>query len=552
MSDDTLDIEKWKKVLAYLGDELAGHVLASCDPLGDTALTPPQTEVAKLLVQAFSGSQLGAWNALRRWDDIAGVLCRYDNGLDGSLAAYMHYVSGGRRPNSTPGDDLEGALCQWAVDVYPLFLIGGIGDDAQHHMFGLLYGHPLRSAALTAMFRPDEPLMALFPQAAFEGIDPTELHVLSSYVTWTNASGGTVQFSGIPQSILLRSTGAPQPGKSTLAAYLDSVRETLATARSLAEGKTTRVTATVGCYSMSLAEDVPEIRLADGRFRRKTPMDHALIQERQAETVVLEIQMDLQRAEAPLTDLSSWSGDNMSAERLQMGEEFQQLLQDRIDRARMAVLLSSGNYEVLTVGQASVSLPIPVTLSGGYSSSPLAWPVAPFQTQSRPLTANDAEHIGEWDGLLEEFPQGMRIGCQRLLAAVNERSSPFDGFIDAVIAWENLFGTNQETTFRVCAAIAWLLEPMDAGLRTSLFKEASDLYGARSNLVHGAVLSPKHQITPSKAQWYRDRSVHIAMDAFRAVLRSDELRQASESSVRGKMLLLNGAMGGPLGGSGFA
>lgn len=280
-------------------------------------------------------------------------------------------------------------------------------------------------------------------------------------------------------------------------------------------------------------------------------MDHALIQESQAETVVLEIQMDLQRAEGPVTDQSAWSGVNMSAERLQLGEEFQQLLQDRIDRARMAVLLASGNGEVLTVGQSFVSLPIPVTLSGGYGRSPLAWPVAPFQTQSRPLTVNDVERIGEWDGLLEEFPRVLRIGCQRLLAAVNERFSPFDGFIDAVIAWENLFGTKQETTFKVCAAIAWLLEPMDVGLRTSLFKEASDLYQARSDLVNGAVLAPKNQITPSKAQLYRDRSVHIAMDALRAVLKSDELRQAPDSGARGKMLLLNGAMGGPRGGSGF-
>lgn len=389
--------------------------------------------------------------------------------------------------------------------------------------------------------------MALFPQADFEASNPAELYDLSSYVRWSDGSGGTVNFSGILESILLRSTGALQQGEASLAAYIDSVRDTLAAARCLAEGKKTRVAATVGCYSMSFADNLLEIRLAGGRFRRKTPMDHALMNESQAETVVLEIGMDLQLVEGPITDQSAWFRPNASAEPNEPGDQFWQLLQDRISRARMAVLLASSNDEVLTVGQSFVSLPLPVTLNGGYNKSPLAWPVAPFQTRSRTLTVNDVEPIGAWDALLEEFPGVLRIGFQRLLAAVNERVDPYDGFIDAVITWENLFGTTPETTFKVCAAIAWLLEPVDEGQRAKLFSEARTLYSARSHLVHGSVLPPKKEITRIKAQIYRDKAVDIAMAALRAVLRSDELRQAPTSTARGEMLLLGSGMSGSRG-----
>jgi hypothetical protein len=47
------------------------------------------------------------------------------------------------------------------------------------------------------------------------------------------------------------------------------------------------------------------------------------------------------------------------------------------------------------------------------------------------------------------------------------------------------FGAPGEARLRVGAAVAWLLEGNAAEARTRLFKEVFDIYGARSNVVHG-------------------------------------------------------------------
>lgn len=168
--------------------------------------------------------------------------------------------------------------------------------------------------------------------------------------------------------------------------------------------------------------------------------------------------------------------------------------------------------------------------------SPLAWPIAPFQ--SRQLVADDAEGVREWDQILSQLPTGMRTGVQRLLSAVSERFNPHDGFIDAVIVWENLFGAAGETRLRVCGALAWVLHPDDAEARASFFSGAQKLYDDRSVLVHG---NDKKRFTITEATERRNKSVHIAIGATRAVMRSDQLRGAKDSIERGRLVVINGA-----------
>jgi hypothetical protein len=67
------------------------------------------------------------------------------------------------------------------------------------------------------------------------------------------------------------------------------------------------------------------------------------------------------------------------------------------------------------------------------------------------------------------------------------RSEPDDILVDAVIAWENLFGSNQETVLRVTSALAWLIEPDSPAERSTLQSRLKKLYTLRSNVVHGNV-----------------------------------------------------------------
>jgi Apea-like HEPN len=90
------------------------------------------------------------------------------------------------------------------------------------------------------------------------------------------------------------------------------------------------------------------------------------------------------------------------------------------------------------------------------------------------------------DALAPYAVANIRIAVERTLAAATERVHASDVLIDAVIAWENLVGISSETTFRVTAALSWLLARDDFRKRTDLSRELKRLYERRSKVVHGA------------------------------------------------------------------
>lgn len=79
----------------------------------------------------------------------------------------------------------------------------------------------------------------------------------------------------------------------------------------------------------------------------------------------------------------------------------------------------------------------------------------------------------------------VQLAIDRFLLAATERTTAADALVDAVVSLEALFGAPGEARLRVGAAVAWLLEGNAAEARTRLFKEVFDIYGARSNVVHG-------------------------------------------------------------------
>jgi Apea-like HEPN len=109
---------------------------------------------------------------------------------------------------------------------------------------------------------------------------------------------------------------------------------------------------------------------------------------------------------------------------------------------------------------------------------------------------------------------------------------PMDVFIDAVIAWESLFGTTEgEPTFRVTTCLAALLED-DPARRVELKSQLGKIYALRSKVVHGS--------GDLKASEYpRCQALEVAIRAVRNLLadRNDLLR-ISDTAVRSATLLL--------------
>lgn len=125
-----------------------------------------------------------------------------------------------------------------------------------------------------------------------------------------------------------------------------------------------------------------------------------------------------------------------------------------------------------------------------------------------------------------------QIAIRRLILAVLERNDATDSFVDAVIAWENLFGGKTETVVRVCMSMTRLLEK-DAKKRDTLHKELKEIYGARSDIVHGNKEIPIKDICV-----FRDKAISYGIQAFRILISERASLIQLPASKRGEAILL--------------
>jgi hypothetical protein len=96
--------------------------------------------------------------------------------------------------------------------------------------------------------------------------------------------------------------------------------------------------------------------------------------------------------------------------------------------------------------------------------------------------------LEEWSRAIDvAHTSSVEVAARRLVSASAQRTDRADALIDAVIVWENIVGTTQETTFRVTASLAKALEP-DRTKRRAMRKALGDVYAVRSRVVHGAAV----------------------------------------------------------------
>ncbi len=130
--------------------------------------------------------------------------------------------------------------------------------------------------------------------------------------------------------------------------------------------------------------------------------------------------------------------------------------------------------------------------------------------------ANEAE-INRWKywyGLLVRTDTAhAAVGLDRIVKAIVHRKDAVDVLIDAVVCWENLFGSEGgELVLRISTAMAKILSD-DEQERRSLQKEIKDLYAKRSRIVHGG-----EPPSSEDAQELSDRVLQITRDMLRKLL----------------------------------
>jgi hypothetical protein len=159
-----------------------------------------------------------------------------------------------------------------------------------------------------------------------------------------------------------------------------------------------------------------------------------------------------------------------------------------------------------------------VVAAAGMSYTGSLRTVSPFRPPSIQVNESQAVALTEWsERLTAHYDPSIEVAVRRTLRAIGERLYEDDALIDAVVAWENLFGHGgtTEVVFRVTLALAELMEH-DPKKRAQLRKELTKIYGLRSRVLHGDALGPKDDVAKSK-----ERAIEVAVEAIARLFRDE-------------------------------
>jgi hypothetical protein len=285
----------------------------------------------------------------------------------------------------------------------------------------------------------------------------------------------------------------------------------------------------VGLDGVTLAEGAPLV-LPDGRLRRASATDRELFRGSGSVQTVYETtypsriysvrEHKFDGDEDPFFELSKYEARIQAAYRT---------FSHSLDLLRLSLLLASPR-DTPWLAREAARYVAHLTSPGGS----LSWDRSSAGMASFELSAKDYARVLEWLSVVAlKHSPSLDIGMRRLLSAATARSDPIDGFVDAVICWESLFGVQTETSFRVTASIAKLLEPKSLQKPNDLHKELKALYEKRSRLVHGGPEPTQEEVTK-----LRERAVDIAAACLRALYREREDLITLPSDARGARILL--------------
>lgn len=166
------------------------------------------------------------------------------------------------------------------------------------------------------------------------------------------------------------------------------------------------------------------------------------------------------------------------------------------------------------------------------SSRVFPW-VNPYPIKDK-LTNEEISSIEEFAGVVAGHEYKKIIISFRRLASAVMRTDITDGFIDLVVIWENLFGTNSgEVKFRIALSISKLLGDTETE-RQRIFTQVSELYKHRSNIVHGS----RHYSWREVGSFW-EQSLALTIKVLKKLFLERPELLANNSDTRSKKLGLN-------------
>lgn len=466
------------------------------------------------------------------WHSLSGYISSHDT----SLVNLLRKNAGGsvELPQLTQ-DDVVDALADIAKDIWPMFMIRPKSDYGPRPFWmgsaAHAYGHPNFHRAIEAVLA-DESLKKLFPFEPTEtnssGDPKMDLSLNTASFVVTSLGSWTMQLAGLAPGLI----GATalrclmMDGKLSMSLMMARLSTVVDEVRRLADGQDVDLCTLVGFTGVDIP--VGKIDLGEMHLRSATDADRGvfLADANQLTTVlectypcriyaVLENKFD---DEDPFAGMSKYDSRTSEAARSFVR---------KVDLTRFSLLLASGSHEPWLLKETARYIANPIH-PGGHSS----WDTTPIGLPSHSIGVDKFSHVSDWHRrVISKHQNSLDIGMRRLLLA-GTRSDPIDAFVDAVVAWENMFGARTETTFRVTASIAKILAK-EVGARKTLLDELKKIYTKRSSLVHGGA-EPKIQ----EVWALRNRAMEVATECFRTVYRDRPDLLELTSDARGALLAL--------------
>jgi Apea-like HEPN len=381
------------------------------------------------------------------------------------------------------------------------------------------------------------------PEKASDELDVDSIKDLQTIIVWSDGSSEGMTPLTLCAAILndvfryLWSWRDDPSLDDTLKRLPDSIE----LARNLAKKRTVKIPAVVSIHNIGLVRG-RTIQIGHAILRKPIRYDRfrlvALALAQDANALVLRLETDFSAVHIRATSRdANRDEDQQKTQHLietighKSMERQIRRLQDEVNRVCLAIVLASSPGKILSPVQGWNSAVNPLSDMNHSQRSSARSLNAPYPAQK--IDKVTERRIARFASLIERHPNVLKAGIRRLLLAITERMYPEDGFVDAVICWENLFRRSPETTLRVCGSMAKLLSPANDDRRRNIYKELSKLYGLRNKIVHGSADNIPEEIYKS-----RDLAIKYAIDALKIIYIRDDLLEINDSYERGRMVLL--------------
>lgn len=443
-------------------------------------------------------------------------LVNRDGPTSPSLGNVIRQMSGGEISQIPAGlGPLESTLANLAIDAYSGLLIMEPNESYRRARLSVsIFRHPLNEIFQMLILKDPE-LAVLFQ-------DGSENSGRGGNTYRSTGLGGDHQLWTFAENLITSGWSVALLGSASPSSdnAVQSVLSVLLTIRASIKGEGAFVPVRVGLTGVLMPESRNEIDLGWAKIRKVDERDSRL-----AKATSLEGQLMTTRSDG-MTITINYSGDlvlefnipyvfEISPHIVDSSKDLPQvlwmgtrLIEEFTQNIRLGLLLACPDLR-----------PILIT-TWQFTADPLAsgnnigWSDAGRRTGLTPTQLTE-QQVDDWSDWSKKVRQNrissIGVAIRRMLMSIAERRTPEDVLVDAVIVWENLFGTKSETTLRISSSLAWLL---GESKEDRLDRQANyrKIYGLRSDVVHGA-----SKVDASKLQKVSSEAVQISIDALRAV-----------------------------------